>query len=127
MTRKVGEVIRELRSEAGLSLRDLSKKTGLAAGYLSLIETGARKDPGFKTVLSIVQKLGISMQDVADRLDGPTEGPRTASTEGVVLKALLEVEKAQAAILAVSGRLDRVRTALETPAKGTARARKKRR
>jgi len=37
---RIGSVIRTLRQERGMSLRDLSGRTGLSTGFLSLVERG---------------------------------------------------------------------------------------
>jgi DNA-binding transcriptional regulator YiaG len=36
----VGSTIRALRTERGLSLRELSRRTGLSTGFLSMVERG---------------------------------------------------------------------------------------
>lgn len=40
-TRSVGNTIRELRKQHGMTLRDLSKSTGLSASYISSVERGS--------------------------------------------------------------------------------------
>jgi transcriptional regulator with XRE-family HTH domain len=42
----------------------------MSTASLSQIETGIRKDPGFRTVLRIARAIGISMEEIALRLEG---------------------------------------------------------
>lgn len=62
---KLGTVLRQARLDAGLSLRDLSRASGLTASQISQIETGKRPDPGFHTVTKAAKALGISLDDLA--------------------------------------------------------------
>jgi transcriptional regulator with XRE-family HTH domain len=70
VAKTIGEVLRQARRDAGLSTRDIERLTGMSTASLSQIETGIRKDPGFRTVLRIARAIGISMEEVALRLDG---------------------------------------------------------
>lgn len=64
MKKTLGERIRELRGEADLSLRELSKKTGdLAAAFLSDIELG-RRFPSEDTLARIAGALGSTVEDL---------------------------------------------------------------
>ena len=65
----------------------------MSTASLSQIETGVRKDPGFRTVLRIARAIGISMEEVALRLEG--QGTTTsASTKRTVPHALALLTKA---------------------------------
>lgn len=70
MAKTIGEVLRQARRDAGLSTRDIERLTGMSTASLSQIETGIRKDPGFRTVLRIARAIGISMEEIALRLEG---------------------------------------------------------
>lgn len=104
MAKTVGAVIREVRAELGLSMRDLARKTGMTTSYLSMLETGARKDPGFGTVLRIARGLGVSVEDLALRLEGRPAGPKSAASGAVAAAA--RVRKARAALAQGVGLLD---------------------
>jgi len=70
----IGEVLRELRHEQGLSLRTVSSTASMAMGYLSEVERG-NKEVGSETLNYLVTVgLGLSMYEflslVALRLDG---------------------------------------------------------
>jgi transcriptional regulator with XRE-family HTH domain len=57
----------------------------MSSGYLSQIETGARKDPGFKTVLLLAKSIGVSMDDLARQLEGfaiTTKPPQSGHRSG---------------------------------------------
>ena len=62
---KLGELIAIGRECKGWTLRDLERETGVSNALISQIETGKVKDPGFSTVVRIVEALGISMERAA--------------------------------------------------------------
>ena len=72
--KRIGEVLKEARLEAGLSARDLERATGLGTGEISQIETGRRLDPAFSVVLRLARGIGISMEDLALRYEGRQTG-----------------------------------------------------
>lgn len=55
----IGERIKQLRLERGLTLRQLAAKTGLSLGYLSKVERGLSK-PSYSTVQSICYALEMT-------------------------------------------------------------------
>ena len=55
----MGEVLRELRREKGITLRELSKKSNVALGYISDIERG-KKDPSSVVIQSLANGIGMS-------------------------------------------------------------------
>jgi len=59
----LGQRIRELREEKDLSLRELAKKLGVSAAFLSDVELG-RRYPSNKVFLGIAQTLGTSVEDL---------------------------------------------------------------
>src|SRR5437870_11291885 len=56
----VGERLRRLRSERGVSQRDLSGP-GVSYAYISRIEAGARR-PSVKALRTLAPKLGVSVE-----------------------------------------------------------------
>jgi transcriptional regulator with XRE-family HTH domain len=74
VAKSIGEILRQARREAGLSSRDLERLTGMSTASLSQIETGVRRDPGFRTVLRVARAIGISMEEIARRLEGHAQG-----------------------------------------------------
>jgi transcriptional regulator with XRE-family HTH domain len=59
----IGERLREQRSRAGISQRQLAKRIGLSASLISQIESGQSK-PSVSTLYSIVTELGLSVDDL---------------------------------------------------------------
>lgn len=73
----IGEYIRQQRSNAKISLRQLSKLAGVSNPYLSQIERGVRK-PSAEILQQIAKGLRISAEALyvqAGILDLPTSGP----------------------------------------------------
>ena len=75
--RDIGEYIRQQRSHAKISLRQLAKRAGVSNPYLSQIERGLRK-PSAEILQQIAKGLRISAEALyvqAGILDLPTGGP----------------------------------------------------
>jgi transcriptional regulator with XRE-family HTH domain len=68
----IGEHIHLLRRRSRLSLRDLAKQTGVSAATIGRIEAG--QSALFESVVSVARALGVSLDDLADRL--PPLAPR---------------------------------------------------
>lgn len=62
----LGKYIRELRDERGLSLRELAKKLGCSAPFLSDVELG-RRYPSEEMLKQIGQALHVSIADLKAR------------------------------------------------------------
>jgi transcriptional regulator with XRE-family HTH domain len=62
---RLGELIAVARECKGWSLRDLEKVSGVSNALISQIETGKVKDPGFSTVIMLVDALGVSIDRAA--------------------------------------------------------------
>jgi DNA-binding XRE family transcriptional regulator len=54
--------LKDAREAAGLTLADISARTGLAVEYLSRLETGAQTNPTWKTLGSYAQAVGCRPQ-----------------------------------------------------------------
>lgn len=74
---RLGELIGIARECKGWTLRDLEKATGVSNALISQIETGKIKDPGFSTVVRIVDALGINIERAAATARPPYEALRT--------------------------------------------------
>lgn len=61
----LGEYIAVARECKGWSQRDLEKASGVSNPLISQIETGKVKDPGFATVVQLVDALGLSLDRAA--------------------------------------------------------------
>lgn len=60
----LGQRLRELRSEAGMSLRDVERRSGLQSGYLSQLERGKIAHPGPSVLRSVANGYGVRYEDV---------------------------------------------------------------
>lgn len=58
----IGKRLRELRHARGMSLRDIQKRTGIIACYVSQVELGYIV-PTLSTLEKYVKALGISLQE----------------------------------------------------------------
>lgn len=68
--RVVGQVLREARERAGLSLRDLERLCGMTTSQLSQVETGRRADPAFGTVMRMADGIGVSLSEISEAMRG---------------------------------------------------------
>ena len=59
----MGETIRTLRLEAGMTLREVSVASMVSLGYLSEIERGC-KEASSEVLFSITRALGVSLSEV---------------------------------------------------------------
>ncbi len=60
------EKINEYRKKVGISVEELSLKSGVPIGTLSKITAGITKDPKLETIRSIAYALGITLDDLED-------------------------------------------------------------
>ncbi len=59
----MGETLRELRGEAGMTLRQVSTASMVSLGYLSEIERG-HKEASSEVLASIAQALGVPLSEL---------------------------------------------------------------
>lgn len=59
----LGDTLKELRLEQSLTLRDVSRKAGMALGYLSEVERG-QKEASSEILDSLAHALGISVPEL---------------------------------------------------------------
>jgi transcriptional regulator with XRE-family HTH domain len=62
---RLGELVAVARECKGWTLRDLEKASGVSKALISQIETGKIKDPGFTTVVRLVDALGVTLDRAA--------------------------------------------------------------
>ena len=58
--RTIGVAIRSRRQELNMSLRELSKQSGLSIGFLSLVERG-RSSPALTSLSNVAKALGVEL------------------------------------------------------------------
>lgn len=80
-----GARIRSLRKLKGLTLGQLSQRTGLSQGYLSQIERGISQ-PSIGSLVSIAQALGVTMQWLFSDPPGKAGKADSRSPEKLVKK-----------------------------------------
>ncbi|MGE5390477.1 MAG: helix-turn-helix domain-containing protein [Deltaproteobacteria bacterium] len=59
-----GDFIKKMRSEQGLSQRELADKSGVSNAEISRMETGDRKKPSPNSIKAIAPFLGISYEEL---------------------------------------------------------------
>jgi len=69
----VGARLRERRGRLGLSLRELARRLEVSPSLVSQIETG-KIQPSVRTLYAIVNELGLSLDEIFDRLDTTGDG-----------------------------------------------------
>lgn len=112
--KRIGSALRQARLQAGLSMRDLERRCGLSTGEISQIETGRRVDPGFSVVLRVARGIGISLDDLAARLeDGGA--PTVPAGAKKAAKAQAAFEKAADQYRRLGAALDRIADAFGEP------------
>ena len=62
----IGEYIRELRNAKDLSVRELAKRLGLSAPFISDVELG-RRHPSEQVLLKFARELGTSVAELRKR------------------------------------------------------------
>ncbi|MER5949577.1 XRE family transcriptional regulator [Streptomyces sp. NPDC001904] len=84
---EVGRRLKELRQDAGLSLSELARRSGVGKGTLSELESG-RRNPTLETLYALTTVLGRPLSAV---LDDPRAGvgERAAGVSGSAVTAVL--------------------------------------
>jgi transcriptional regulator with XRE-family HTH domain len=65
----LGDTIREARAQEGLGVRELARRSGIAASQISRIESGEVKQPELKTLIAMAGALGrtwLALEFLAD-------------------------------------------------------------
>jgi transcriptional regulator with XRE-family HTH domain len=63
----LGQAIREIRQEVGVTQKNLAQAAGIEQSYLSMIESDQRLNPGTKVMARLAQALQVSIDDLASR------------------------------------------------------------
>jgi transcriptional regulator with XRE-family HTH domain len=61
---RLARQLRELREQAGITQERLAAQAGVAIATVRKIETGAVVEPGYFTVLALMNALGISHREL---------------------------------------------------------------
>jgi transcriptional regulator with XRE-family HTH domain len=63
----LGQAIRAVRQQVGLSQKELADAAGIDQSYLSMIESDQRSNPGTRIMARLAQVLQVSIDDLAAR------------------------------------------------------------
>lgn len=80
-----GTLIKRLRKEKGLSLRQLANEVNISPSYLHRIESGERNSPTLKTVFVLADFLGVSVQELKNSMDLHYDEPENLKFEQLLL------------------------------------------
>ncbi len=100
---RLGRVIREQRTAAELSLRDLAARTNVSNPYLSQLERGLH-EPSVRVVKAIATALNMSAEALmvqAGMLDEPTDADPATSVVDAVRADPLLTDDQRSALLTV--------------------------
>ena len=61
----LGQAIRAIREQVGLSQKELADAAGIDQSYMSMIESGQRSNPGTRIIARLAQALQVSIDDLA--------------------------------------------------------------
>ena len=71
----LGEKIKQLRKQRGMSLTELAEKANVSKSYLSTIERDIQKNPSIQFLEKIAEVFGISILDLIRDTDEETVQP----------------------------------------------------
>lgn len=74
--RTIGAAIRSRRQELNMSLRELSKQSGLSIGFLSLVERG-RSSPALTSLSNVAKALGVELSSFFPAQEEQNEAEET--------------------------------------------------
>ena len=90
----VGDKIKNMREKRGLTIIELSTKSGISKSYLSSIERGIQKNPSIQVLNKLSDALGISSNQLlcckADIDDEWLQLVKMAIEEGLTKQEFLE-------------------------------------
>lgn len=99
---KFGHYLRELRKQAGLTLREIEDRTGISNSYLSQLENGYIDQPSPRNLQKLAEAYGISYESLmtqagylAPREEAASGGPRRAAFNIIADLSDEEVEEVQ--------------------------------
>lgn len=78
----LGDRLRELRREKGLTQQQLAEKARVTLSIITKLERGANSDPRWSTVQALADALQCSLDDLRDRPAGGERLPGGGSGEG---------------------------------------------
>ncbi|WP_203332622.1 helix-turn-helix domain-containing protein [Planococcus beigongshangi] len=64
---KFGEYIKKIRTEKGLSMRELERRSGISQSYISQLEKGSQQNPKTDTIQKLANGLNTSYKDLMEK------------------------------------------------------------
>lgn len=83
--------LRWARKEQGITLQQLSERSGRAVSYLSQLEHGVKDNPTRQTVESLAHALGVRPAFLFGEVTGPAAGHRAPAAAGPAAAAIARV------------------------------------
>lgn len=77
----LGQRLRRLREERGLTLAQVATAAGLSVSHLSAIENGTRRNPSFHIVARIARVYGVPVDSLVEEEDKRPGVPQGANVE----------------------------------------------
>ncbi|WP_339759470.1 helix-turn-helix transcriptional regulator [uncultured Hoeflea sp.] len=95
-----GEALRRLRSERGVTQRQMAKAIGVSPAYLSALEHGNRSEPSWEFIQRVIGYFNIIWDEAEElqMLAGLSRPKVTINTSGLTPKATEVANKLAAAI-----------------------------
>jgi transcriptional regulator with XRE-family HTH domain len=66
MGRGVGPMIARLRKQRRLTLLQLANRVGVTEAYMSMLESGARKNPSLTTLKKLAKALKVTLAELVE-------------------------------------------------------------
>lgn len=64
MATRLGMTLRKLRNERGLTQEDLGRKVGVSYAYISMLGSGAKKNPSLYILKRLAKALGVPVEEL---------------------------------------------------------------
>lgn len=61
---KLGDVLRNRREARGLTQAELARRAKITGEYVSMLETGAKRNPSLAVLQRLAKVLGVSVSDL---------------------------------------------------------------
>lgn len=72
---RLGQRIRSVREERGLTQQAVARSAGIATDMVSRLENGHYTSPGLRTLLRIAEGMGVSLAALLPDVPSPTADP----------------------------------------------------
>jgi transcriptional regulator with XRE-family HTH domain len=66
MATRLGMTLKKLRINAGLTQEELAKKGGVTYAYISMLESGAKKNPSLALVKKLAKALKVKVGELLE-------------------------------------------------------------